>query len=53
VKKKDFWTAHVILTIKTHKTLSLLKVIRWADNGTHNEDGDSSDNYGNEEILSL
>jgi hypothetical protein len=33
--------------------LSLLQVIPRADNGTRNEDDDSSGNYDNEEILSL
>jgi hypothetical protein len=51
--KQDLLTVHPILTIKTHKTSSLLKVIRWADKGTHYEDDDSNGNCDNEEILSL
>jgi len=52
-ERQDLWTVHAILTIKTHKALNLLQVILRADNGTHNEGDDSSDNYDNEEILSL
>jgi hypothetical protein len=52
-EKQDLWTVHSILTIKTHKALSLFQDIQRADNGAHNEDDDSNDNCDNEEILSL
>ena len=52
-EKQDLLTVHVILTIKTHKALSLFQGIQRTDTGTHNEDEDSNDNYDNEEVLSL
>ena len=51
--KQGLWTVHAILTIKTHKASSLFRFTLWAENGTHNEEDDSSGNCDNEEILSL